>query len=350
MSHNWNKILVQKEQTVRQVLEVINEEALQLAIVVDQDKRILGTVTDGDIRRAILNDISLTSKVEDIMCKTPTTIQPGESKEFIFELMESKDLLVLPIVSEGVVIGLETIHGLIKKEIYSNPVFIMAGGFGTRLRPLTDKCPKPMLKVGGKPILETVILNFAKFGFKNIYISTHFLPDVIREYFGDGNRFGVKIEYVHEKVPLGTGGALSLLPDTLEDGPLIVINGDVLTKINFHELLIYHEKKCSSATMCVKEYEYQVPYGVVNSENGRINSFVEKPVYRYHVNAGIYVIEQELIKKIKFGEHFDMPSLFDKDFSNNVYSFPFYDYWLDIGRMDDFHRAQEDILNLDFPS
>ncbi|MGK0255267.1 MAG: NDP-sugar pyrophosphorylase family protein, partial [Mariniflexile sp.] len=277
---------------------------------------------------------------------TPIVADIKTSKDVLLTTMEEKELLSIPLVENGTVVGLETIHNLLHKPKYDNPVFIMAGGFGTRLKPLTDNCPKPMLNIGDKPILETVILKFIKHGFSNFYISTHYLPDVITDYFGDGSDWGVKIEYVFEESPLGTGGALGLLPKDIPQLPLIMVNGDVLTDIDFNRLLAFHIEMNGIATMCVREYEYQVPFGVVESDGSSLSSMVEKPVYHYRVNAGMYVVEPSLFNLVSINEKIDMPTLLEKHLDKNVHLFTFHDYWLDIGRKEEFERAQTEISRL----
>lgn len=350
MSHCWQKTLISESSTIKQALEIINSEALRVAVVVDKDQKLLGMITDGDIRRGLLNDLTLTDSVAKVMNSKPITVKQGASKEHLVELMEQKQILSVPLLDqENKVVGLETLHSALSKERYQNPVFIMAGGFGTRLRPLTDRCPKPMLKVGDKPILETVIKSFIKAGFSNFYISTHYMPEQIHQHFGDGSNLGVSIAYVHEDTPLGTGGALGLLPEDMRrDLPLIMINGDVLTKVDFQRLLNFHVENDADATMCVRDYDYQVPYGVINGEGNRITSMVEKPVQRFFVNAGIYVVSPRVIQSVDRNQNIDMPTLLEQHMNERqkVLMFPIHEYWLDIGRMDDFNRAQMDILTL----
>ncbi len=347
MSHNWKNILILPSTNIQEALRVIDSEALQLALVVDNNRKLLGTITDGDIRRALINNLPLTLPVSEVMYTTPTTVSIGTSRAKILELMNEKQVNSIPILDDGIVVGLETIHHTTHVIKYNNPVFLMAGGFGTRLRPLTDNCPKPMLKVGDKPILETVLLNFIKAGFHNFYISTHYLPEIIQDYFGDGSNWGVSIDYIYEHEPLGTGGALGLLPSSLPNFPVIVMNGDVLTKIDFEKALSFHNENKASATICVREYEYQIPFGVIKGEGNIIKSMVEKPIQIYHVNAGIYVISREIIDSVKKNEVVDMPTLLERHLANKVLMYPFYEYWLDIGRMADFKRAQIDIHTLE---
>ncbi|MGY2572171.1 nucleotidyltransferase family protein [Vibrio sp. C8] len=350
MTHSWQKTLVSEHSTIKQALEIINTEALRVAVAVSEDRKLVGMISDGDIRRGLLRDLTLSDPVSEIMNRQPISARFGTTKEQLIALMKKKQILSVPLLDEAShVVGLETLHGALTKKQYQNPVFLMAGGFGTRLRPLTDKCPKPMLKVGGQPILETVIKSFIKAGFSNFYISTHYMPEQIHRHFGDGSKLGVSIQYVHEEQPLGTGGALGLLPDDLpQDLPLIMMNSDVLTQVDFQSLLKFHVNNESDATMCVREYDYQIPYGVINGEGNRITNMVEKPIQRFFVNAGIYVVSPRVIKSVQKNQRIDMPTLLEQHMAERqrVLMFPIHEYWLDIGRMDDFNRAQTDIHTL----
>lgn len=352
MSHEWQKTLLNDTCTIKQALEIINTEAMRVAVVVNQKSQLQGMVSDGDIRRGLLRDLSLQDPVSLVMNTSPTTAPIGTSKDELVELMDQKEILSIPLLDEhGCVVGVETLHSALKKAKYPHPVFIMAGGFGTRLRPLTDSCPKPMLKIGDKPLLEILIRSFIKAGFSNFYISTHYMPEQIHQHFGNGSNLGVHITYVHEDEPLGTGGALGLLPDSLpKDLPLIMINGDVLTKVNFERLLRFHAEQDADATMCVREYDYQIPYGVINGEGHKITSMVEKPIQRYFVNTGIYVVSPQVIKSVPKNHKIDMPSLLEQHMQERgkVFMLPIHEYWLDIGRMDDFKQAQTDIQALGF--
>ncbi|WP_318401304.1 nucleotidyltransferase family protein [Photobacterium leiognathi] len=347
MSYNWKKILLLPTSTIRDALTIIDNESLQIALVVLNNK-LVGTVTDGDIRRGLLNNISLNDSIDKVMNKSPLTADYTFSKSTLISLLESKKISSIPILKKGELVGLETLHHLLSKPRLDNPVFIMAGGFGTRLSPLTDNCPKPLLKVGNKPILEIILQRFVDAGFHNFYISTHYLPEMIKEYFGDGSQWNVNITYVHEDKPLGTGGALGLLPDTIEQLPLIMTNGDVLTNLDINALLEYHNKEDAIATMCVREYDYQIPYGVVDKDGNRVMGMTEKPTYKFHVNAGIYVVTPKLFNSVKENTNIDMPTLlesFIKD-DNKVILYPLTEYWLDIGQMNEYKQAQKDIISL----
>lgn len=348
MNYDWKQVVVSPSTSLQAALRYLDEGALRIVLVCDVTMHLQGVLTDGDVRRGLLRGVGLEASVSQVMNTTPITVTPDTSRSDAVNLMQSKSILAIPIIDEGRVIGLQTLQKLQSSKSYQNPVFIMAGGFGTRLRPLTDHTPKPMLKVGERPILETLLLNFIKSGFSNFYISTHYLPHVIRDYFGDGSKWNINITYVHEEEPLGTGGALGLLPESTPELPLIMVNGDVLTSVDFERVLDFHMTHQPLATMCVREYDYQIPYGVVVGDGERIVSMEEKPVQRFFVNAGIYVVNPEIFNNVEENNRIDMPTLLQKylDDKQDVLMFPIYEYWLDIGRMDDFKRAQNDIKGL----
>jgi dTDP-glucose pyrophosphorylase len=346
---SWRNALVTKNSSLEQAIGVLDKAGLRIALIVDDDGKLQGTLTDGDVRRALLKHLPLETPVRRVMNPKPKTAEQGWTDSRFLALMEQYELLQLPLMdSDGVLVGLANLHDVLNKHRHDNPVFLMAGGFGTRLRPLTNNCPKPMLKVGDKPILEQILLNFVEAGFHRFYISTHYMPEVIRDYFGNGEKWGVSVQYVHEVEPLGTGGALGLLPHDEIDLPIFMMNGDLLTSLNLHSFLEFHESHSSVATMCVREYEHQVPYGVVTSEGSQIKSMVEKPIHRFFVNAGIYLLDPVLVKSVKPGTRIDMPTLLEKQIDDGrpVNIFPIHEYWLDIGRVDDFNKAQNEIGQL----
>lgn len=343
---SWRNALASIDASLEQAIEILDKAALRIALIVDKEGKLQGTLTDGDLRRALLKHRPMNTPVREVMNPNPKTAEQGWTDSRILALMERHELLQLPLVENGgKVVGLANLHDLLNKHRYDNPVFLMAGGFGTRLRPLTNNCPKPMLKVGDKPILEQILLNFVEAGFHRFYISIHYMPEVIRDYFGSGEKWGVSIQYVHEDEPLGTGGALGLLPHNEIDQPMFVMNGDLLTSLNLHSFLEFHESHGSVATMCVREYEHQVPYGVITSEGSQIKSMVEKPIHRFFINAGVYLLDPVLVKSVEPGVHIDMPTLLEQqiDGGKAVNMFPIHEYWLDIGRMDDFHRALTEV-------
>jgi len=341
---NWRNIVVDPDTSIIEALKIIDHGALQIAIIADRQNKLLGTLTDGDIRRAILKGISLESSVALIMNRNPITASIHESKQNILARMKMKGLHHIPIVDDqGHLMNIELINDLILIEKKENWVILMAGGLGTRLSPLTDDCPKPLLKVGTRPILETIIEGFMEHGFHKFYLSINYRGDMIRDYFGDGSRWGIEIRYLEENKRLGTAGALTLLPPTIRN-TLFVMNGDLLTKVNYHQLLEFHLHNGSRATMCVREYEFQIPYGVVDIRNQRLVGIAEKPMQKYFVSAGIYVLEPEVLKLLPKDQYYDMPSLF-QDVINlglETTAFPVREYWVDIGKMDDYERANKD--------
>lgn len=348
---NWRNALLKETDTIRDAMRVIDSSSLRMGIVLNTSDKLLGTVTDGDIRRALLHDGNMHDDVNKVMNRSPICIAEGTSRASALKLLRDKDLLGAPVLgSSGDVVDFLTIQALSKLPPVDNPVFIMAGGFGTRLAPLTNNCPKPMLPVGDKPMLQILIERFESLGFRNLYVSTHYMSEIIRGHFGDGSGFGVKITYVHEENPLGTGGALGLLRGIECQLPMIMINGDVLSDLNFRFLLEEFENKKCDALMCTRELEYKIPYGVIESDCHSITGMIEKPVYRYQINSGIYVLSNALVNDVKPNECIDMPTLLKRRMDNGFFvkSYIHRGYWLDIGQMADYQRAQDDIKSLNF--
>lgn len=341
---DWKKTMILPRASVRDAMQIMDKSALQIAFVVDGENRLLGAVTDGDVRRSILRGEELSAPVERIMNEHPIIARQGMERAAIFRLMTTHGVQQIPLLDgEGRLAGLVQMEELLCHSRRDNAVVLMAGGLGTRLRPLTDKIPKPLLKVGAKPILETILESFLEAGFHRFYFAVNYKSQMIEDYFGDGSRFGAEIEYLHEKKRMGTAGALYFLPK-LPDEPIIVMNGDLLTKVDFGEMLDYHVEQNAVATMAVREYNYQVPYGVIDFDGDRIQAIREKPSYSFFVNAGIYVLSPEAAARVDKEEFFDMPQLFDALLADGkkTTAYPIREYWLDIGRMDDFERAQEE--------
>lgn len=340
--NKWKHITVRKETPLEAAISTLDKGGQRIVLVIDDEERLQGTLTDGDVRRALLRHLPLTTQVSEVMCATPKVAQLEWSRERILSIMESGRLLHMPVLDHvGRVVGLETLDELLHNKRIDNPVFLMAGGFGKRLYPLTQDCPKPMLKVGDKPILELILQSLADVGFHHFYISTHYLPEIIRDYFGDGSKWNVSIQYVHEESPLGTGGALGLLPAGEVELPMILMNGDLLTRVDFRGLIEFHQQHQGSATLCVREYASQVPYGVIQSEGHRITQIVEKPVQHFFISAGIYVLSPELIRGVLPNQHIDMPTLLEREIiaGRDVNMFPVHEFWLDVGRPEDFQKA-----------
>lgn len=338
---NWRDLLVSPHTPILDTLEIIDRNARQIALVAGDSDKLLGTVTDGDIRRGLLKGRALQDPISMIMNPFPTVASPYDTRENILALMKIKQINQIPIVDEeGRIVHVEVLNDLLRPSKKNNWVVLMAGGLGTRLYPLTHDCPKPLLRVGNKPLLETILQSFIDQGFHKFYISVNYKAEMIQEYFGDGSNWGVTIQYLQEKDSLGTAGALSLLPENPSE-PFFVMNGDLLTKVNFEQLLDFHKTYQAQATMCVREYDHQIPYGVVKLDRQRLLSLDEKPTQRFFVNAGIYVLSPETLERIPHNQYFDMPSLFDLLLTEDQHTiaFPIREYWLDIGRMADFERA-----------
>lgn len=341
---NIDNIKLNINSTIKEALQIIDNGALQIALVVDENDILIGTLTDGDIRRGLLKGLDLTSSIESIIFKMPTIAKISDTKEEILKMALSKKLHQIPIVDEkGRILDIQEIEELIKPKNKTNKVILMVGGLGTRLRPLTETTPKPMLKVGNKPILQTIVEKFAEYGYTNIIMCVNYKSHMIQDYFGDGKEFGVNIEYVLENQRMGTAGALSLLKDKPKE-PFFVMNGDLLTNVNFEHLHNYHLSTNSIGTMCVREYDFQVPYGVVNIKDSKIISIEEKPTHKFFVSAGIYMLSPEVLEYIPENQFYDMPTLFEKIISKgkNTISFPLREYWLDIGRIEEYKKANEE--------
>ncbi len=341
---NLSDIVVKPTITIRQALLTIDQNEKKIVLVVDSKGKLIGTLNDGDIRRGLLQGYHLHDTIENIYFKSPTVANINDSKESIIRLATAKKILQIPLVdNEGVLVGLKHLDELIDQKKKPNKVVLMVGGLGTRLRPLTETTPKPMLPVGNKPILQTIIEKFAEYGYINIILCVNYKSQMIQDFFTDGSKFGVHIDYIHEQDRMGTAGALSLL-STIPNEPFFVMNGDLLTNINFDNFLDFHLANRSVASMCVREYDFQVPYGVVNIDHGHITSIVEKPIHKFYVSAGIYLLNPEVIREIPADTFYDMPTLFEALLAEGkpVLSFPIHEYWLDIGRMHDYERANID--------
>ena len=341
---DWKKSTVLVTSTIREAIELIDSNALQIALVVDEENHLLGTVTDGDIRRSVLRGVSLETGIDAVMNKEPVSVDITLSAQGILDLMKKKDVRQMPVLDENrKIVGLEMMEDLLTPMAKENAVVLMAGGRGSRLKHLTEDLPKPLLEVGNKPILETILENFIDHGFSRFYIAVNYKNEMIQEYFGKGEKWGVQIDYLIEEEPLGTAGALSLMPETPKH-PLIVMNGDLLTKVNFAQVLDYHESHEAEATLCIRDYEVQLPFGVVDHEEGFVTGIKEKPIQKCAINAGIYVLNPSLVSRASKAGFCDMTQLLmdaQKE-GAKVAAYAFRDYWIDIGRLKDLEKAQGD--------
>lgn len=343
---NWKNMLISPEMTLLDALAVIDKGICQMALVTNSENQLLGVISDGDIRRAILQGKDMRTTVANVMNTQPITVHLSEGRGIALLRLRKKNLRHIPVLDNtGRLYDLWSTEELLNFSIVPNPVVIMAGGLGTRLAPLTEKTPKPMLPIGGQPLLELTVEHFRRQGFRQFYITVNYKPQCIIKYFGDGSRMGVSIVYINETKRLGTAGALSLLPPL--NLPCIVMNGDILTRCNFINVLKLHERKKSPATMVLKNHNMQIPYGVVSQDaDGYMTNIEEKPQHTFSINAGINVLSPETLTRIPKDTFFDMPDLFDKLLADGlrpaVYNMS--EYWLDIGRISDYRRANEEFF------
>ena len=346
MYKEWEKTLLKKDNNMKKVLETLDKGALGIVLVVNNNGRLYGTITDGDVRRAILEGIDTNSSLDNFVNENPITSNIDTPKKKLIELMEKNGILQIPVVDEdNKIIGLETLKNLLSNKKVNNPVFIMAGGFGKRLQPLTNSTPKPMLNINGKPILEIILSQFIDYGFHNFYISTFYKSEKIKDYFKNGEHLNVSIKYVEENKPLGTAGALRLLPYNTFSSPIIMMNGDLITRVNINNFLTYHYESKSDLTIGATKYEFEVPYGVIQTEEQNFKSIIEKPKQKFFINAGIYIIEPKLIASIAKGP-IDMPTWINKISTdeNKVNIFPIFEYWVDIGNKNQLEKVKQEML------
>lgn len=336
--------MISPTSSILDTIAVIDQGAMQIAFVINAAGHLLGTVSDGDVRRAILRNIPMSEQVSQIMNTNPIIAGKDVTRDQLRAMMSQAGIRQIPIVDEkNRVLRVETWQDTLRPLRKTNPVILMAGGAGKRLGALTASCPKPMLKVGDKPILQTILESFIECGFDNFYFSVNYHADMIMNHFGDGRQWGVQIRYLRETTPLGTAGALGLLAE-IPTEPMIVMNGDILTKVNFEQLLSFHQESGACTTMCIRDYQTQVPYGVVEVDEHKLVSIFEKPVQHFFVSAGIYVLNPSVLSFLPKNERLDMPDLFRAilDTQTETAVFPIREYWIDIGRMDDYERANDD--------
>jgi dTDP-glucose pyrophosphorylase len=347
-NHNHiTKLILESDKLITDALKILNLAAEKIVFIVDTGRKLKGTVTDGDIRRAILNNIDVHSSVAKAMNSNPILCVRGVNEDEAPQMMQKNNVTIIPVVDKTNL--LIDFHSIAEYECplkRDTPVIIMAGGRGERLLPLTTETPKPLLKIGNRPILETILDSFIQHGFTNFYFSVNYKAKSIKDYFKDGQGWGINIRYLEEEFYLGTAGCLSLLNEQF-DQPFILMNGDLLTKVDFNSLLSFHRQTNALATVCVREHVTQIPYGVVSIKDLCITDIVEKPIQKSFVNAGIYIIDPKCLSYVPKNQYFDMPSLLKIILQDNgiVTSFPIHEYWLDIGRLEDLQRAREEFLS-----
>lgn len=341
---NIETIKLRPNSTLKDAIEVINNGCAQVACVLDDNNQLIGLVTDGDIRRGILQGTTLSTSVDEVMNSKFVSCSVNDSESAVFELMRNRNLRHMPIVdNEGKLQSLKLRDGFELCSDVQNPVVIMAGGKGKRLGSYTDNCPKPMLKVGGKPMLEIIIEQCKSAGFKNFLISVNYLKEQIIEYFSDGQWLGVKIEYIEEKFEGGTAGSLSLIRQIITV-PFLLINADILSTLNLRKLLKFHLDRQPKITVCVREHIYETPFGVLEISGSSVLSLKEKPIVRYPVAAGLYLLDPSVLELIPENKKFDMPNLITSvlDLSGEVAPFYINEYWLDVGFPEALEKAVRD--------
>ncbi|WP_376766016.1 sugar phosphate nucleotidyltransferase [Amycolatopsis pithecellobii] len=316
----------------------MDRHRLTTAFVVDGDGGLAGAVGENDIRRALLRGHDLDSTVARLIRRPTVTVGPDDGRAEVLDLMRALRVSEIPIVdAKGMLAGLHIEEEIVGMPELENWAVIMAGGRGERLAPLTKDVPKPMLPVAGRPILERLVLHLVGAGIRNIFISVNYLADIIEKHFGDGSKFGCRIEYLREDTdrPLGSGGSLGLLPDSgyRSAAPLLVMNGDLITAFSVREMLETHSEYNAVATIAVSTYEHQVPFGVMEARDDALVRMVEKPTHSWPVNAGIYVIEPDLLSRIPPGQLFPITDLFTECLQRKerVMLWQLRD-WKDIGR------------------
>lgn len=339
-------LFVSEHATIREAMTVIDHGLCKTALVVDESRHLKGVVADSDIRRALLKGFTLESQTHEIMNRNPLSMPQGLSKKQARQLVQHHKRDILPVLNkQGCVVDAMPLVESLEAKKFENEVVLMAGGRGERLMPLTREIPKPMIEVGKKPMLEILLENFLSNGFSKFRISVNYLGDSIEEYFGDGSKWGASISYISEDKPLGTAGALSLMQQPKL--PFIIMNCDVLTKVDFELLLEHHNETKSLATMCVTQQEVSVPFGVVEHDNFTLEKVIEKPIFTYLINAGIYVLSPEVLSLVEHDTFLDMPTLIERvqKEMGQATLFPLHEYWLDIGTHRSLEQANNDFNN-----
>lgn len=339
----WRQAILSVDSTIHQVIQNLDVVAIKIVMIVNDNRELIGTISDGDVRRGLLRGLGLDSPIEGIIHRKALVVPPTIGREMVMQLMTANKIQQIPIVDESQrVVGLHLWDEVATQPTRSNMMVIMAGGKGTRLRPHTESCPKPLVHVAGKPMLEHIIDRAKLEGFSRFVITLHYLGHMIEDYFGDGSAFGVGIEYIDEESPLGTAGSLSLLLPRPE-APFVVTNGDVMTDIHYGELLDFHIRHEAAATMAVRVHEWEHPFGVVQTDGVEIVGFEEKPVARSHINAGVYALAPEALNELEAGSRCDMPTLFERlqEKGMRTVAYPMHEPWLDVGRPSDLKAARE---------
>ncbi len=337
----WRNAILPSSATIQMAIRNLDQVAIKIVLVASDTGKLEGTISDGDIRRGLLRGLDINSSITSIINRNALVVPPQMGRETVMQIMVANKIQQIPVVDEHrQVVGLHLWDQITTPPLRSNPMVIMAGGMGTRLRPHTEDCPKPLLPVAGKPMLEHIIERAKLEGFSHFVLAIHYLGHMIEDYFGKGERLQVRIDYLRERSPLGTAGALGLLSPRPEV-PFVVTNGDVITDVRYGELLDFHIRYQAAATMAVRIHEWQHPFGVVQTEGVDIVGFEEKPIARSHINAGVYALDPEALAVLSEDDLCDMPTLFERLQARamRTVAYPMHEPWLDVGRPEDLRRA-----------
>jgi dTDP-glucose pyrophosphorylase len=340
----WRKAILPPDAIIQEAISNLDRVAIKIVLVVNAAGELEGTISDGDIRRGLLKGLDLNSSITNVIHRNALVVPPEMGREMVMQLMLANKIQQIPAVDEHRhVVGLHLWDEITTPPVRPNVMVIMAGGMGKRLRPYTENCPKPMLLVAGKPMLEHIIERAKSEGFSRFVLAIHYLGEMIEDHFGNGQRFGVQIDYLREKSPLGTAGALGLLSPQ-PDAPFVVTNGDVITDIRYGELLDFHGRHHATATMAVRVHEWQHPFGVVQTRGVEIIGFEEKPVARSHINAGVYALDPDSLSLLSADAVCDMPTLFERlqAQAKRTVAYPMHEPWLDVGRPDDLEQVRRE--------
>lgn len=351
MNTDIKELCIRADSSIRQAIDQLNVNQVGIVLVVDDETRLLSTITDGDVRRGILENITIDCPVRDLLdqksgsnYEQPIVASSDADPTTLLNTLQEHSIRHLPVIDQQKrVVGMVTLDEFITPETPSLQAVVMAGGLGSRMSPLTDALPKPMLPVGDRPILELIINQLRQSGISKVNLTTHYKKEIIAEHFGDGERFGVEIRYVEEDQPMGTAGAISLLEES--DDPFLVINGDILTDVNFRNMLDFHQTQKADMSVAVRYREFQLPYGAVTTDGVEITGITEKPMIRNLINAGIYLLNPSVRRLIPSGQRYDMTDLIGRliEDSRRVVSFPISEYWIDIGKVEDYDKARADV-------
>ena len=339
----WRHAILPEDVTIQAAISNLDEVAIQIVLIANKENKLIGTLSDGDIRRGLLKGLHLGSPIKSIISRNPLVVPQSLKRDLVLQLMTVNKIRQIPIVGEdGQILGLHLWDYLAQPIQRNNMMVIMAGGRGTRMRPQTEDCPKPMLNIAGKPMLEHIIQRAKTEGFHDFIICVHYFGHVIENYFSDGNNLGVRISYLREETPLGTAGALSLMK-ARPDNTFVITNGDVMTDIRYGEIIDFHDRHAADATMAVRLHEWQHPFGVVQMQGIKIEAIEEKPISRTHINAGIYALSPSVLDYLGSGEVCDMPTLFERIRSagRQIIAYPMHEPWLDVGRPEDLEIANK---------